>query len=349
MLTRDEATVPITGKAFDVLLALVERRGRTVEKDELLTLVWADATVQEANLSQQIFTIRRILGEDPDYQRCIATIPRRGYQFVAEVRDWSEPAMDPPAMAGLAPVPRPALPMRLALHLPPGAGPTLSPSGAVVVDRAGRFLVYVTAAGGTSRLFVRAFDRLDPQPLPGTDGAVNPFLSPDGEWIGYLAQGRLQKVRVSAGVPSVICEADGDLRGAAWTSRCEIVFAPGPASGLSRVAAAGGTPRVLTVLAFDEGERTHRWPHALPDGAHAIFTIGHAGAASFDEATLAVVSLSGDGTPRPILRHGTDARYAPPGHLLYAREAAVMAAPFDPDALAVRGAAHPVVSPHAVQ
>jgi serine/threonine-protein kinase len=341
VLTRDDATLPITGKAFDVLLALVERRGRTVEKSELLELVWADATVQEANLSQQIFTIRRLLGETPDHQSCIATIPRRGYRFVADVREARESAAEHAAV----PLSRSALaaPMQLALHLPPGSVPALSPSTAVVVDAAARFLVYVTGAGGTSRLCVRALDRLEPQPLAGTDGAVNPFLSPDGEWVGYVAQGRLHKRRVSGGVPSTLCEVDGEIRGATWTSRGEIVFAPGPASGLWRVAAAGGAPRPLTTLAFDAGERTHRWPHALPDGAHVILTIGHAGAASFDEATLAVVSLTGDGPPRPILRHGTDARYVD-GHLLYAREAAIMAAPFDPDALAVRGAARPLIS-----
>jgi serine/threonine-protein kinase len=348
VLTRDGATLPITGKAFDVLLALVERRGRTVGKDELLDLVWADATVQEANLSQQIFTIRRILGEDPDHQRCIATVPRRGYRFVSDVRDAGDPGTEPAAAAAPGPAPVSASsavsPMRLALHLPSGSAPWLSSSSAVAVDPAGRFLVYIMAAGGTSRLCVRAFDRLEPQPLPGTDGAVNPFLSPDGEWVGFLAQGRLQRLRLSGGMPSAVCEVDGEIRGATWTTRGEIVFAPGPASGLWRVAASGGAPRALTALAFDEGERTHRWPHALPDGAHAIFTIGHAGTASFDEATLAVVSLTGDGPPRPILRHGTDARYAPGGYLLYAREAVVMAAPFDVDALAVRGPARPLVS-----
>jgi len=213
----------------------------------------------------------------------------------------------------------------------------------VEMDAAARFVVYVSAVEGTSRLCVRALDRLEPQPLAGTEGAANPFLSPDGEWVGFLAQGRLQKTRVSGGVPSTICEVDAEIRGATWTSRGEIVFAPGPASGLWSVAAAGGAPHPLTVLAFDEGERTHRWPHALPGGAHVVLTIGHAGAASFDEATLAVVALSGGGPPRTILRHGTDGRYAA-GQLLYAREASVMAAPFDLDALAVRGAARPVLS-----
>jgi serine/threonine-protein kinase len=343
VLTRDEATLPITGKAFDVLLALVERRGRTVEKNELLELVWPDATVQEANLSQQIFTIRRILDEALDHQRCIATIPRRGYRFVADVREAREPAAEQhPAV----PLSRSALgaPMRLALHLPAGAAPALSSSTAVAVDAAARFFIYVTVAAGTSRLCVRGLDRLEPQLLAGTDGAANPFLSPDGEWVGYVAQARLQKIRVSGGMPSTLCEVDGELRGATWTSRGEIVFAPGPASGLWKVAAAGGTPYPVTTLAFEAGERTHRWPHALPDGTHVLLTIGHAGTASFDEATLAVVSLTGDTTPRPILRHGTDARYVPDGHLLYAREAAIMAAPFDLDALTVRGAARPLMS-----
>ena len=341
VLLRGGVTVPLTGKAFDVLLALVERRGRTVEKEELLDLVWADAAVQEANLSQQIFTIRRILGDDV---RCIATIPRRGYRFVADVRESGTPAAPPAVASGVSPQPG-APPMRLALHLPAGAAPSLSASSVLTVDPAGRFVVFVTGADGSSRLMVRMLDTLEPQPLPGTEGALNPFLSPDGEWVGYCAHGRLQKVRVRGGVASTICEVDGEMRGATWTSRGEIVFAPGPVSGLFRVSASGGAPDALTTVAFDEGERTHRWPHALPDGAHVIFTVGHAGAASFDEATLAIVPLSG-GAPRSILRHGADARYArqaPSGYLLYAREGVVMAAPFELDALAVRGAARPLV------
>jgi DNA-binding winged helix-turn-helix (wHTH) protein/TolB-like protein/Tfp pilus assembly protein PilF len=86
-LLRDDQPVPLTPKAFDVLLALIERRDGVVDKAELMKAVWPDSFVEEANLSQTIFVLRKTLGEQPDGQRFIDTIPRRGYRFVAEVQE----------------------------------------------------------------------------------------------------------------------------------------------------------------------------------------------------------------------------------------------------------------------
>ena len=83
-LLRGETQVALTARAFDVLLALVERAGSTVDKDVLLQQVWPDAIVEEANLSQQIFTIRRQLCQSAE-EPYIVTVPRRGYRFVAAV------------------------------------------------------------------------------------------------------------------------------------------------------------------------------------------------------------------------------------------------------------------------
>jgi DNA-binding winged helix-turn-helix (wHTH) protein/TolB-like protein/Tfp pilus assembly protein PilF len=88
-LLRGDQPVPLTPKAFDVLLALVERRDRVVDKAELMKVVWPDSFVEEANLSQTIFVLRKTLGEQPEGQRFIETVPRRGYRFVAEVQEES--------------------------------------------------------------------------------------------------------------------------------------------------------------------------------------------------------------------------------------------------------------------
>lgn len=85
LLLRSGERVPLTVKAFDTLLALVEHPGRLVEKDDLMDQLWPDTSVQESNLTQQIFTLRRVLGESPDDHHFIATVPRRGYRFVAAV------------------------------------------------------------------------------------------------------------------------------------------------------------------------------------------------------------------------------------------------------------------------
>ena len=87
LLLRDGAAVPLTPKAFDTLLVLLERRDRVVQKAELMKLVWPESFVEEANLSQTIFVLRKTLGEAPDGRPYIDTVPRRGYRFAAIVND----------------------------------------------------------------------------------------------------------------------------------------------------------------------------------------------------------------------------------------------------------------------
>ena len=78
--------VALAPKAFETLLVLVERPGDVVEKDELMRRVWPDTIVEEANVTQNIFVLRKVLGDDKNGRRCIATVPGRGYRFVAELR-----------------------------------------------------------------------------------------------------------------------------------------------------------------------------------------------------------------------------------------------------------------------
>lgn len=85
LLTRAGEVLPLTPKAFDTLLALVENRGRVIEKDELMQSVWPDTIVEESALSRNIYLLRKALGESPDEHRFIVTVPGRGYRFVAEV------------------------------------------------------------------------------------------------------------------------------------------------------------------------------------------------------------------------------------------------------------------------
>ena len=98
LLLRASDTVPLMPKSFDLLLALVERHGRLIEKDELLKLVWPDTFVEEANLATNISLLRKALGEGENGQRYIETVPKRGYRFVVdvtEVKD-TEPAVPEP-------------------------------------------------------------------------------------------------------------------------------------------------------------------------------------------------------------------------------------------------------------
>ena len=98
-LLRGGEPLPLTPKAFDTLLLLVQNRERVVEKEEVLRRVWPDAVVEESNLAQNVFTLRKTLGDTPEGARFIATVPRRGYRFVASVTP-SPVAPEVPAQRG---------------------------------------------------------------------------------------------------------------------------------------------------------------------------------------------------------------------------------------------------------
>jgi Tol biopolymer transport system component len=119
------------------------------------------------------------------------------------------------------------------------------PSFAMSPD--GTRIVIATERQGSSQLHLRRLDRFDHAPIPGTEGATGPFFSPDGEWVGFFAAGKLKKAPLAGGPPVILCEALNP-RGGAWASDGSIVFSAGPgfANGLSRVSAGGGKPQALT-------------------------------------------------------------------------------------------------------
>ena len=86
LLLREGARVEVPPKVFDLLLALVSRGGHLLEKEELLRTVWGGSFVEEGNVNRQISTLRRILGDTSEAGRYIETVPKRGYRFVAPVR-----------------------------------------------------------------------------------------------------------------------------------------------------------------------------------------------------------------------------------------------------------------------
>lgn len=338
VVTRGGESVPVTARAFDVLVALLERAGETVDKEVLLRRVWPDTIVEEANLSQQIFTIRKLLGQDGD-RPYIVTVPRRGYQFVGRVMASGRSL---PGMPAADAIPPPTGRARLAIPVDAGASLAIGPSTMIAISRDGSRIVFVAAVSGSTQLYLRPLDAFDATAIPGTEGASSPFFSPDGQWIGFQSGRRLQKVGAGGGSPIPLCDV-ADVRGACWTTSGDIIYSPGPATGLWRVPASGGTAVPLTTLDFEQGERTHRWPHILPDGRGVVFTIGSAGAASFDEAALAVAEI---GTPghRLLVQHATDGRYLRGGHLIWARGASLLQAPFDVDRRRVGDAARVVLN-----
>ncbi len=210
----------------------------------------------------------------------------------------------------------------------------------LALSRDGRQLAFVTRdAARRKQIYVRRIDRVDAEPVAGTEGADMPFFAPDGTQLGFALDGKLMRVPTSGGQPAVICDAS-EPRGAAWADDGTIVFAPGVFTGLARVSAAGGIPTPLTTLtpAVDE---SHRWPVILPGGRAALFSTMPAGRRDEQNATIELVRLD-TGARRTLLRGGIHPRYVD-GHLLYADGGRIVAAPFDLSRLELTGAGVPVL------
>jgi serine/threonine-protein kinase len=239
----------------------------------------------------------------------------------------------------LKPAPSPQPVTRTVINLPPGqqlAGLDSGPAVALSPD--GTQLAYVARQGGTQQLYLRAMDSLESKPIPGTEGGVNPFFSPDGQWVGFFAGQKLKKVSVSGGSALTIGDATFP-RGASWGSHGMIAFAPSVGSSLKQVPGGGGTPQLLTRL--EKGEVNQRWPEFLPGGKAMLFS-GAPTNASWTNSQVAAQSV-GTGERRNLIHGATHPRYAASGHLIYAQGGSLMAVPFDPRRLAITGATVPIV------
>ena len=220
----------------------------------------------------------------------------------------------------------------------------------------GSQLVYVGNSG--SQLFVRSFDSLDGRVVANGTQLRNPFVSPQGDWVGYADKRFiLRKVPITGG-PSVPLPAslDTDLAGATWLPDDTIVFATfGQVLGLRRTSAAAGTPKgeneTLTELNQEKGEVSHLWPQALPGGHAVLFTIafkvGGLNASQvwvYDLGTRLQKLLVAGGSGARFVPSAADGRGATRGHLVYAAEGGLRAIPFDASSLSTSGTAVPVVN-----
>jgi eukaryotic-like serine/threonine-protein kinase len=244
-----------------------------------------------------------------------------------------------------ASAPKAAPPARTAFAVAVPAADTLSydDTPIVAVSRDGRRLVYAAERSGSRQLFVRSFGELETRPLDGTTGARGPFFSPDGEWVAFFAEGgRLKKVSVGGGPPQTISEGVNAPRGGTWADDDTIILTADYAAGLSRISARGGRLEPVTKVDAAKGERTHRWPDALPGGEAVLFTIGSTKSpGNYDDAKIALLDRK-SGRVRILLEGGSMARYCPPNHLLYVRSRAVLAVPFDPKRGEITGEPFPV-------
>jgi Tol biopolymer transport system component len=218
---------------------------------------------------------------------------------------------------------------------------TANPGSPIALSRDGSRLVFAgSPAGKPPQLYMRDLDQPTGASIPGTENAIQPFLSPDGQWVAFFADGKLRKVSLHGGPVTTLCDAQIP-HGGDWASDDTIVYAPNLGSGLMRISSAGGTPQTLTTPDPKEKELSHRWPQVLPGSKAVLFTIQTARQTTYDEARIVVLSLE-TGKWRTLFEGGSYARYVPSGHIVYAHAGSLMAVPFDVARLEVNGPPAPV-------
>jgi Tol biopolymer transport system component len=209
----------------------------------------------------------------------------------------------------------------------------------LAVSPNGRLMaVLARNAEGRDRLWVRSLDSLVARELPGTDGAIGPFWSPDSEWLGFYANGSIKKIAVRGGVPIPLCDVPS-FNSASWGRDGVIIFAFGlgvrGTSPIKRVSASGGVPTDASVVVKTDGSN-HLRPAFLPDGRHFFFRVN-----SGPNAGYYVTALDSTDRTRVLGSDVGNVAFAE-GHVLFLRGATLMAQRFDERRLTLQGDPLPV-------
>lgn len=202
------------------------------------------------------------------------------------------------------------------------------PQDAVLISHAispdGRRLAFTARdPNGRTYLWVRSLDTLGSQKMTETEGASYPFWSPDSDYIGYFTETQLKKIRASGSPPQVICDVRIG-RGGSWSPGGTILFAQAN-SAVFRVSSAGGQPKSVTKLDSALKDAAHYWPHLLPGSLRFLFTRI---SSRPDVRGIWVASLNEPQDARRLTADQSEAAFAS-GHLLFVRDGALIARPFD--------------------
>lgn len=213
-------------------------------------------------------------------------------------------------------------------------------SGAMALSPDGSRVAFVARPeGGQPSLWVRPLSGIAAQPLANTDGATHPFWSPDGESIGFFADGKLKTINAIGGPAQSLCDVS-DGRGGSWSSKGVIAFTTDITSPLFVVPEAGGVVKRLTKLNAQKSERSHRFPYFLPDGEHLLVMVNHTSGRAGDHDIIRLISLDGS-VSEDLTKASGNAKYAA-DTLFYVREQTLVAQPFDPGSFVLGKGFRPV-------
>ena len=238
----------------------------------------------------------------------------------------------------LRPAPTPLTISRFTVPLPESQVFTNDGRHLLAISPDGTRMVYVA----NGRLHLRSMSDLEATPISGTEGrqgVLNPVFSPDGGSVAFwVAEDRMiKKIDVNGGAAVNICQAVRPS-GIAWDAS-GILFGQG-SEGIMQVAAAGGKPE--TLVRVDDGEIAHG-PQMLPDGRSVLFTVATGSSADrWDKAKVVLQSLD-SGERKTLIDGGSDGRFLPTGHIVYALGGTLFAVPFDLRRLETKGGPMPIV------
>jgi Tol biopolymer transport system component len=222
-------------------------------------------------------------------------------------------------------------PVRLQVAAPPNAA--FADAAAVSPD--GNWLAFTASRpDGKTWLWIRSLESLAARALPGTEGASQPFWSPDSRLLGFFAGAKLKTVDVAGGAAQTLVDASGDPRGGTWSPDGTILLSPSFQGPLFRIPATGGGLTQVTVLDAARKEQTHRWPSFLPDGRHFLY---YSSAGAGQEPGEILVGSLDRMPPVRLLQSSSLALFARTGHLLFGRGKTLFAQPFDPNRLRLSG------------
>ncbi len=366
--------IKLQGQPISVLEILLETPGELVTREQIRERLWSSDTFVDFdhNLNTAIKKLRQALGDEAETPRYIETIPRYGYRFIGQVEKdaAAEAAAISPEPAGsesartepqkfsrlgrvslwvlgattilfaalsawllFKPARQPGV-IRFAVAPPENT--QLLYGGDMSLSPDGRTLAFVARTGEDKPtvLWLRSLDSLTAQPVPGTEGALAPFWSPDGRQIAFWANRKLEKVSVSGGMPKTL--GDSNYSGSSWNRDGVILYLNH--DSIYRVPDTGGEPTLVLAPDSSSHPTYYRYPQFLPDGRHFIFMVmtSNSGQHLIEAGTL------GSKMVESVAQASSNAVYAPPGYLLYLDQRTLVARPFNARSLRFTGQEAPV-------